>query len=226
MKKLLVSLMAFAFVSLSLQAAAPLLKIEQSVTIGWKAEANKFYTIHGTTNLTNPVWEVVEENLIGYGNVIERSMKKGGPAFFKVEEVAPNFAGWFLHGEQFGIIPNIHFEGSEITFTTFTNAVVGGSHFEDSFLENCDFTGANMEYVNFKDCTMNIVYFANAKCKGTYFGGNRIFSGDFTNADLTDVAFHGAVLMLCDFTGAKNLSLQDATFYTCIMPDGSIRNDP
>jgi uncharacterized protein YjbI with pentapeptide repeats len=215
---------------LALKVVAVDVTIEKSVTVKWKSEMGKFYSISTTTN-SPAQWQIVEGSIIGNGDVLERSYPTGGSAsaLFKVEEImTPNFTGRILNHDDFSesSINGVNFDDTEITISWFIDSKAIDTRFERAFIHLSDFTGANMNFSTFKDAQMTLIAAPEASFRGCNFSGTTLFSMDFTNAEFNGALFTGATIIFGDFTGAKNLNLEGALCTLCTMPDGTIRDDP
>lgn len=95
------------------------------------------------------------------------------------------------------------------------------SNFEQSFLEDADFSGSNLDYIHFRNSCAQRAKFKGCKLRHAYFSG-WLNDTDFSSADLSHASIHG----ICgpyDF-GIENVNFEDATLVRTDLSGNRIRN--
>ena len=138
--------MVLFIASLFCEAATdPSLKISivNKISVSWFSTNGLFYKILSSKKVNGPFTNVVEDNISGWGGIIERVFEPtNSPTFYQVERITtkPNLSDKY----EFGVIyDGINF--SEVDFSR--------SMFQFCLFRNCNFTGASITNgVIFTEC--------------------------------------------------------------------------
>ncbi|MEK7095074.1 MAG: pentapeptide repeat-containing protein [Patescibacteria group bacterium] len=225
----------FLVVALSVLITFPMfavnLAIEETVTISWQGKPGKFYQVLATTNLSSPIWEVIEVTVLGETNILQRTYgKKGSQRFFKVEETTkPSLSERLLFKRDYtnASLPQVSFAKSDIIMCSFENSTLNEGNFGGATIDFVDFSGADLTNGFFENSPYLSASFTGTHLWGASFANSWLFVCDFRGGQFNPdrPAFANATLTFCDFIGATGFNPSGGTFIMCLMPDGTLRSD-
>lgn len=121
-----------------------------------------------------------------------------------------------------------YFQGADFTESTFVNCDIreikgNETVFTDTIFDNSEFDSSDLKDSNFVNSKMRDVSFQFSNLSLSSFSGGTLVKVNFQDTDLADTGFEEAKLENCDFTNAKNLTINqlcDCLYIkNCIFPE-------